>query len=167
MISPSEVNYRAERLDDENYKLRSFLKNRADEKELDRQFLELHNELFENYDCSNCRNCCKEYAAILKETETEAIAAFLQMSKEDFITQYANNGCDRYELKDTPCCFLTDENICQIEDCKPQNCKDYPYTNKPGRLWSLLGVMGSVSVCPVVFEIVERLKRLYGFRSKR
>ena len=38
-----------------------FLKSNADEKILDMQFAKLHNELFAEYDCSRCRNCCKCY----------------------------------------------------------------------------------------------------------
>lgn len=33
----------------------------ADEEEIDEQFLKLHNELFEGYDCNYCGNCCKKY----------------------------------------------------------------------------------------------------------
>jgi Fe-S-cluster containining protein len=167
MIAPSDVNRQAEKLEDENYKFRAFLKNRADEEELDRQFFELHNELFENYDCDSCRNCCKEYAATLKQDEIEGIAALLQMTTDDFMQQYVKTGSDGYELKDIPCRFMDDDNNCRIERCMPESCKEYPYTNKPGRLWSLLGVVGSASVCPVVFEIIERLKKLYGFRTRR
>ena len=167
MIKPSEVKARAERLEDENYKFRSFLKNHAEEKKLDRQFLDLHNELFGNYDCSSCRNCCKESAATLKDEEIPAIASFLQMPKDDFVKKYIKEDFDGYELKDTPCCFLGEDNACLIEGCKPQSCKEYPYTNKPGRLGSLLGIMGSASVCPVVFEIIERLKKVYGFRPRQ
>jgi Fe-S-cluster containining protein len=167
MIAPSEVKRQAERLEDENYKFRAFLKNRADEEKLDRQFLELHNELFNNYDCGSCRNCCKEYAAILKEDEIKNVAAFLQMTESDFMQQYVKTGSDGYELKDVPCRFLSDGNKCHIESRMPESCSEYPYTNKPGRLWSLLGIVGSASVCPVVFEIIERLKKLYGFRTRK
>ena len=45
----------------ENFKFHTFLKCHADEDELDRQFLRLHEELFADYDCCKCRNCCKMY----------------------------------------------------------------------------------------------------------
>ena len=165
MIEPSEVKARAEELEDANYEFRRFLKGRADEDELDRQFLALHNELFEHYDCSSCRNCCKEYAATMQEDEIEPIAELLQMPKDDFLKQ-CGLGDGEYTLQGTPCRFFLSDNTCQIEECKPQNCREYPFTNKPGRLSSLLGVMWSASVCPVVFEMVERLKKMYGFRNR-
>lgn len=51
-------------------------------------------------------------------------------------------------------------------DFKPESCKKYPYTNLPERLESLYSVLDAVSVCPVAFEIYERLKREYGFKFK-
>ena len=56
MVSPDKVQIEAERKEDENYKFRAYLKSHADEDELDRQFLVLHKELFDNYDCSKCRS---------------------------------------------------------------------------------------------------------------
>jgi hypothetical protein len=48
----------------------------------------------------------------------------------------------------------------------PDECRGYPYTDKPDRIWSLFGVIEFVETCPVVFEIVQRLKEIYGFRSR-
>ena len=167
MVEPSEVKAKAERVEESNYKFRSFLKAHADEDKLDKQFLDLHNELFAGYDCGKCRNCCREYAATLSEEDIEQIAAFLQMSRDDFVGEFIKDGDDGHELEEVPCRFLSADNACKIESCKPQNCVEYPYTDKPERLSSLLGIIWSASVCPVVFEIIERLKVIYGFRSRR
>ena len=59
MISPDKVFEAAKRNENKNYKFRVFLKNHADETELEEYFFRLHNELFKDYDCSKCRNCCK------------------------------------------------------------------------------------------------------------
>ncbi len=40
------------------------------------------------------------------------------------------------------------------------------YTDQPERLWSLLGMLDTISICPVAFEIFERLKKEYGFRRR-
>ena len=166
MIKPSDVRSRAETLEEKNNKFRTFLKNRADPDELDKQFLDLHNELFTEYDCTLCRNCCKEYAAVLTEDEVETIAEFLELDKDEFIKQYVEESRDdSFELRSIPCCFLGADNKCLIESCKPQNCIDYPFTNKPERLWSLFSVIDSTFVCPVVFELIERLKKTYRFRN--
>ena len=164
MIDPSQVKDRAEWLGDANYKFRRYLKSHADGDELDRQFLELHVRLFEGYDCSSCRNCCKEQHPILEDDEVAPIAEYLQLTKEGFISTYLKESQGEYEFLETPCVFFKQGEPCLIEACMPRCCKNYPYTDKPERLSRMLGIIGSSYVCPVVFEILEQLKEQYGFK---
>ena len=152
------------KLEDENYEFRTFLKIHADEEELDKQFHSLHKELFENYDCSKCRNCCREFEVVLEKGEIEAIAGFLHISRESFISDFTKENHGEHQLNEIPCRFLNADNTCQIESCKPRGCVEYPNTDKPGRLWSLLGIIASASVCPVVCEILQRLKLQYKYK---
>jgi hypothetical protein len=39
--------------------------------------------------------------------------------------------------------------------------------DKPERLFSLLGIVESSGVCPVVFEILEKLKQQYRFKYRQ
>jgi hypothetical protein len=61
MVPPRKVKFMAKKKLNENMMFRTFLKCNVDREELDKQFLHLHNELFEHYDCNGCRNCCKQY----------------------------------------------------------------------------------------------------------
>lgn len=72
-----------------------------------------------------------------------------------------------YRIVEPPCLFLMEDGVCQIESCKPQCCREFPYTGKPGRLFSLYSIIDSASVCPVVFEILERLKKRLRFGRKK
>lgn len=166
MIEPSKVKQAFSRVEKENYAFRVYLKSHADIDELDKQFLELHNELFVNYDCNSCRNCCKEYSASFEEHELAPIAALLNMSETEFKNKYIEENYGEYQLNVKPCCFLKEDGGCQIEACKPSSCRDYPYTNRPERLFSLLGIIESAGICPVVFEMIERLKKEYRFKRK-
>ena len=139
MISPQEVLNAASKKKNENYKFRRFLKNHADEKELDELFLKLHNELFNDYDCSKCTD--------------NFIETYLQ--KDEYGIEYIT--------KNKPCDFFVN-NQCLLGECKPESCANFPYTNQPERLWSLLGFMENVSICPVAYEICERLKQEYNFK---
>ena len=47
-----------------------------------------------------------------------------------------------------------------------KNCKKYPYTDQPDRWASLYSVLDVIEVCPVAFEIYERLKEEYGWRYR-
>lgn len=166
MIAPDKVSEAAERMENKNYKFRAYLKNHANEDKLDAQFLRLHNELFKNYDCSKCRNCCKMYSAEIPETDIDRDAYHLNMSRDEFIDRYLKkNEFDiSYVTKHMPCDFYTEDGECMLGNCKPESCTNYPYTNQPERLRSLLGFMESVGVCPVAYEICERLKKEYRFR---
>ena len=167
MIEPSKVEEAFKRVEKENYDFRVYLKRHADINELDEQFHQLHKELFSGYDCSKCRNCCKEYSASFEEDELETVAAFLEMTKEDFLGRYIKESIPgEYQLNVRPCCFLKENGECQIEACKPASCRDYPFTDRSERLFSLLNIVASSEVCPVVFEMLERLKQIYGFRRR-
>ncbi len=167
MLAPRKVKFEAQKRERENLKFRTFLKCNADEKELDEQFVKLHEELFAQYDCNRCRNCCKMYHGSIPEEDVEKDAMYLGVTATDFVEQYLD-GKDsegNYQTKHKPCNFLMEDGNCKLGDCKPESCKKYPYTNQPERLWSLYSVLDTVSVCPVAFEIYERLKKEYGFKK--
>lgn len=165
MIESSRIKDEFKKVEKENYRFRTYLKIHADEDELDEQFLELHNELFKNYDCNKCRNCCREYVMTFEESDINSVAKELKITKDEVINKYIKITGNGYESKDKICCFLNEKDgTCKIENCKPEGCREYPFTNKPERLFSLLSIIESASVCPVVFEMLERLKKIYRFR---
>ena len=168
MLRPSQVDFYAKKAENKNYRFRTWLKMNADPVDLDNQFLRLHEELFSSYDCSGCRNCCKQYVGGIPPEDLEKDAAYLQMSVETFKEMYLEPVADpetgSFVTKHKPCDFLTDQGECKLGDHIPQNCVDFPYTNKPDRMGSLLSFMGAVSVCPVAYEICERLKEHYRFQ---
>ena len=166
VIEPSKIKEEFEKVERENYKFRTYLKNHADSDELDEQFLQLHNELFKVYDCSKCRNCCKEYSITFEENEIEQASKLIKITKKEFMDKYIDETINGYDIKGKPCCFLTENGACEIEKCKPEGCIEYPFTNKPERLFSLLNIVDFANVCPVVFEMLQRLKKIYGFKTR-
>ena len=64
-----------------------------------------------------------------------------------------------------PCHFL-ENGDCALGECKPANCGKYPYTDQSDRMGSLLSFIDSASVCPVVYEMLERLKKEYHFKKR-
>lgn len=72
-----------------------------------------------------------------------------------------------YHTKHKPCDFLQEDGNCKLGDCKPDSCKKYPYTDQPERLCSLLGMLDTISICPVAFEIFERLKKSTDLGRRR
>lgn len=167
MLKPRKVKFWASKKEKENIEFRTFLKIHADEHELDQQFLRLHQELFEDYNCNSCRNCCKQYAGTIPEEDIDKDSVYLKLPREQFIETYLKeekNG--DYSTRHCPCDFLQENGSCKLGDCKPKSCTNYPYTNQPERLQSLYSVLEAVSVCPVAYEIFERLKTEYDFRYR-
>lgn len=95
MVHLDKVGIEAKKKGDENYKFRSSLKEHADEEELDEQFLRLHKELFADYDCSKCRNCCKMYKGSIPEEDV-------------FFLEKEECGIG-YHTKHKPCDFLQED----------------------------------------------------------
>jgi Fe-S-cluster containining protein len=171
MVEPGKVAEMAQRFADKNSRFRIFLKKNADQNELDGHFHALHNEIFhkDDYDCCKCNNCCKIYDIRFAQKDIAAAAKYLGQADEDFIEKYLipdDEDAAYFMLKDKPCRFLGAEGKCGIYECRPSVCREYPYTNKPERLYSMLSVLSFAEDCPVVFEIIERLKKIYNFICK-
>lgn len=165
MIDIERLKELAEEKYEDNVKFRTYLKNHADPEVLDEQFKQLHDKYFSIYDCSKCRNCCKQLHATFKEKEIEERAKFLNITIEEFKNKYLKEGEIKgsYKTKNCPCDFF-DGNDCILKECKPEDCKTYPYTNKADRIFSLWGIVDNTAICPVVYEIVEELKKINHFR---
>ena len=111
MISPDKVRSEARKKENENLKFRSYLKGHADEDELDKQFLRLHKELFADYDCSKCRNCCKMYKGSIPVEDIDRDAQYLEITPEQFIDTYLEKeeyGMN-YQTRHKPCDFLQED----------------------------------------------------------
>jgi len=161
MIKPSQIYEAARKIKNENEAFLAFLRLYADPEELDRQFLRLHEEVFSGYDCCQCGNCCRVYALALGEDETGAIADFLGLSAGAFAEQYLQKtGAGSYIIE-SPCPFLLPNGKCMIYAHKPAVCNHYPGTDQPYRKESLVHLFSIAEECPVVYEIIERLKAVY------
>ena len=95
--------------------------------------------------------------------EMEKSAVYFNMTEKEFIDAYLMRKDEyenEYKTKHIPCDFLNQDGTCKLGECKPENCKKYPYTSQPERLHSLYSVLEAVEVCSVAFEIYERLKNI-------
>jgi hypothetical protein len=106
------------------------------------------------------------YHGSIPPKDVEQDALYLNMSKEEFLDKYLvkEETEENYQTKHRPCDFLDKDGSCKLGECKPENCVNFPYTNQPERMQSLFGVLDVIEVCPVAYEIYERLKQEYGFK---
>ena len=166
MIAPRKVRFQARKKENENLAFRMYLKGNAEAEKLDEQFRNLHRELFDGYDCRRCRNCCKMYRGTIPEEDVERDAEYLGLTREQFIGKYLVEGGNdgSYPTKSMPCDFLEKDGECILGECRPDTCRKFPYTDQPERLGSLYGVLEVIGVCPVAYEIWERLKEEYRWK---
>lgn len=145
----------------ENLKFLADLK-RKDARKVDDAFHELHNEVFEEVDCLLCANCCKTTSPIFYQNDIERVAKSLRMKPGDFIEKYLRIDEDKdYVLKSSPCPFLDGDNYCSVYDSRPKACREYPHTDRKKMVQITELTFRNTKVCPAVFEMVERLKKIF------
>ncbi len=126
---------------------------------LDDTVAQIHNEVFEQYDCLTCANCCKTTSPLFKTKDIERLAKYLRLKPGEFIDTYLHIDEDNdYVLQQSPCPFLGSDNMCAVYEHRPTACREYPHTNNR-KFHTLLGItLKNTAICPAVFAIVERLK---------
>jgi Fe-S-cluster containining protein len=147
--------------EDENYRFRAFLKSR-DPYKVDAIVHRLHKEITPKIDCSSCGNCCNMQATLSKE-EVETLAKLENITAEEYLANYCVIGFGSISLKEKPCRYLQGTK-CSIYDIQPVKCKTFPYTDKQGFTSRSLGMLSFYEYCPIVYNLMERLKEEMGFR---
>lgn len=144
----------------ENLKFLSGLKKK-DSRKVDTAFHAVHEEVFEEINCLHCANCCKTTSPIFYQNDIERVAKALRMKPGDFIERYLRIDEDKdYVLKSSPCPFLDAENYCSVYEDRPKACREYPHTDRKKMIQITELTYKNTQVCPAVFEMVERLKKI-------
>jgi Fe-S-cluster containining protein len=130
-------------------------------KNLDELTHRLHEDAFEKMDCLQCANCCKTTSPLFKQKDIERLAGHFRIKPSQFIEQHLHIDEDNdYVLNVAPCPFLGADNYCSVYDARPNACREYPHTNQRKIHTVLKETYNNIAICPAVFEIVERLKKV-------
>jgi Fe-S-cluster containining protein len=161
MVNLNDIKHKANKLKPENKRFFEKLKKNPP-KDLDRQFETLHDEAFEHIDCLTCANCCKTTGPLFKQKDIERLASHLRMRPAQFVDQYLHIDEDNdYVLNVLPCPFLGPDNYCSVYEHRPNACREYPHTNQRKMHTIFKETLNNTAICPAVFEIVEKLKKVY------
>ncbi len=152
--------------EEENMDFRIFLKGRHSEK-VDAVVHQLHKDISRQIDCTECGNCCNSLRPSVSKENIQALAKLESLSEKDFKDKYVAKDEFYQEeyLKSMPCHYLKDKK-CTIYDQRPEDCRSYPHTHKEGFTSRLFGVLNNYSKCPIVFNILEHLKRELKYRYR-
>ncbi len=151
----------AEENEDENWAFRSFLKQLdISPKELDAIVHQINDEVSAQIDCTACGNCCQRIKPVLDMPDITEFVTGLNISvselQENHLKRHPEKGA-RYHFNALPCPFLKD-NRCTNYAYRPQDCRSYPHLHKDDFLSRLMSIIGNYSICPIVFNVYERLK---------
>lgn len=134
---------------------------KKDPRAVDDAFHTVHEEVFAETDCLACANCCKTTSPIFYQTDIERASKALRLKPGDFIEKYLRIDEDKdFVLKSAPCPFLGPDNYCSIYEDRPKACREYPHTDRKKMVQILELTAKNTQVCPAVYEMVERLKRV-------
>ena len=156
---PEKIKKLAKEKEDENWRFRSFLKmiDKSPE-EVDAVVQRLYQEISSKIDCATCRNCCKELIPALEEEDIKRLSRAMELTVDQFRDQYVlKDELGDYTFRERPCPLFKD-NKCMYFDDRPRLCKSFPHFITDGFVFRLMGVIRYCSVCPIVYNVYERLK---------
>ncbi len=156
----NKINRLSKKKEKENLKFRSYLKFAVNPKEIDRIVVKLFNEISSKIDCTQCANCCKKAGPVLTGDDIEKLSGFMKIEKYEFIKNYMKKDEDNdYLFKNLPCPLLNN-NLCTCYSARPEECTSYPHLHKDDFIFRLYGVINNCSICPIVFNVFEKLKKI-------
>ncbi len=128
---------------------------------LDQHFHRLHQEAFSKFNCLDCANCCSSISPIILDKDIERLAKHFNCKPSDFVSKYLHLDEDNdYVFNETPCPFLGSDNYCRVYAHRPKACCEYPHTDRQKMAQILDLTLKNCEVCPVVFRIVDEMKRI-------
>ncbi len=162
MTSLKELPQLAKRAEAENKKFFARLKKNHP-RDLDKIVQKIHENVFSRISCLECANCCKTISPAVTDKDIERIAKFLKIRPASLTEKYFHLDNDNdYVFNDTPCPFLNEDRYCRIYKIRPKACYEYPHTDRKRFIQISDITLKNISVCPAVYEVVEKLKRNYS-----
>lgn len=162
-----QIRQLAENEECENLRFRRFLRHHHHGNDLLHQ---IGRCVEEQIDCQACANCCREAQVNVSSKDIDALAQYLDASREQVIREYTTQDPENREtiLRQTEngCVFL-DRNLCMVYEARPKACREFPYLTSNSR--SLGGRMSSVcrhaSICPIIYNTLEAYKHAVGYHA--
>ncbi len=164
-----ELENLARQKEDENWAFRRFLKfyDELSDKQIDNLVYEITDSVAADIECTSCGRCCRQLKPTLTAKDQERLAKELNITINQLQGRYLEYVQDDdepacWQMKIVPCPFQKDKK-CTVYGARPQNCRDYPYLKKPGFNTRTMAMLERTLTCPIVFEVIEKLKERLAF----
>ena len=141
----------------ENDLFRDFLKQQNDDV-IDSMVHTLSETITPQIDCTQCGNCCKSLMINITKEETIQLSSHLQISETQLIDQYIEQSEQGQMIINTIPCHFLKGTTCSIYEQRFTECREFPHLHKPHFTGRLFGTMQYYEICPIIFNVVEKLK---------
>ncbi len=141
------------------------LKNR-DAAELDMAAHKINEEVSAAVDCTACGNCCNTLVINVAPDEIEPLAKTLNLATGEVRERYLEESQQgNFFINTIPCHFLADKK-CTIYTGRFTECRDFPHLHKTGFKARLAGTLNYYGMCPIIYNVIERMKVETGFAEE-
>jgi Fe-S-cluster containining protein len=134
--------------------------------QIDEIVFQLNETISAQIDCTACGNCCKSLMVLINDEEADNLSKHLQQTRESFDEQYLEKGSNGLMIMNKmPCHFLSD-NKCTVYEYRFEGCKEFPALHLPNFKKRLFTTFMHYERCPIIFNVVERLKDEMSFKRE-
>jgi Fe-S-cluster containining protein len=130
--------------------------------EVDHRLRVLYDRVRSEIDCTACANCCRELPVALSSSDARRLAERLGQTVREFRAAHVRIRSHRAVFAELPCQFLTGTRCACYAD-RPAACRSFPHLYQP----NLRRVVDDAATCPIVYNVLECLKRELGNRWRR
>ena len=149
----------AKEREDENWAFRSFLKGVDMEVEEVDAIVHRHcEEVSAQIDCCACANCCQDITPVLEPADVSRLAEGLGLTEEACFERLLEIDEDGDTIFPGIPCPLLSEKRCSAYAHRPGDCRSYPHLDKEGFVFHLAQAVDNCAICPIVFNVFERMK---------
>ena len=141
----------ARQKENENKSFHNFLKEQ-DSDEIDAIVHRLDKEITPQIDCVECGNCCLNLRPIATDEEMRKFVDEKDIEKLKYSMSFS--------------CKHLDGKKCSIYLDRHDECRAYPYLDKKEFVSRGLGMIQNYEICPIIFNVYERLKIETGWKYK-
>lgn len=148
--------------ENENLEFRAYLKRQNPDK-IDKIVHRLNREISAQIDCTACGNCCLTLKPFITDQDIKQLSHRLNLNPQQIKDDYIEIDDGEQYFKNAPCSFL-DNKKCTIYNDRPETCRSYPYLHKRMFISRLWGIIENYSICPIVFNVFEKLKTEINYK---
>lgn len=162
IASTDQIKNIAAEKDEENLAFKDFLKNQPPAS-VDKLVHQLNEQVSALIDCTTCGNCCRSLMINITQNDVARLGMGIGKTVAEIKQTFTEtSGEGDMIMKEMPCHFLAG-NKCTVYEHRFTECREFPHLHKPGFTNRLFGTMMNYAICPIVFNVVEQLKKETGF----